>query len=535
MNSKTIDTGLISSLLDNRAYPHETGTIKLLETHISWILLTGDFAYKIKKPVDFGFLDFSTLEKRRFCCQEELHLNRRFASALYLDVVPITGSPEKPEMGGAGMAIEYAVKMRQFDQQGLMSMRAENGLLSTDDIDGIARIVSRFHNNTETASPESPYGEPNDIKHWSEENFQHIKPLLDDASEIHRLENLHTWTRNEWQQKAELMQQRKQQGYIRECHGDLHLDNIALIDGQVTPFDCIEFNPMLRWIDVASETAFIFMDLIHRQFDSFAWRLLNRYLQQTGDYQGLALLRYYLVYRALVRAKVALLKMQQDSEPSNRNRIHAEYLAYADLADRHTQTTPPMLLITHGFSGSGKSFFAEKLAAQLGAIHLRSDIERKRLYGFAPRESTNSEAESGIYNAEAGRITYRHLADTALAILNEGFSVIVDATFINHTQRADFIALAEKAHVSLLILDFKASHQTLIERIESRHRQGHDPSEATPAILQHQIDSDEPLTEQEKNLSIMVDTENETAFEDLIAKIKTIIPFVNQNSAPDLA
>ncbi|HBA65627.1 MAG TPA: aminoglycoside phosphotransferase, partial [Methylococcaceae bacterium] len=286
-----------------------------METHISWILLTGEFAYKIKKPVDFGFLDFSTLEKRRFCCLEELRLNRRFSSSLYLDLVPITGSPEKTQMGGAGMAIEYAVKMRQFDQLGLMSMRAENGLLSTDDIDGIAGIVSRFHNNTETANPESSYGEPDDIKHWSEENFQHIEPLLTDASEIRRLKSLHAWNRNEWQQKAELMRQRKRQGFIRECHGDLHLGNIALIDGQVTPFDCIEFNPMLRWIDVASEIAFIFMDLLHRRFEPFAWRLLNRYLQQTGDYQGLALLHYYLVYRALVRAKVALLRMQQDSDP----------------------------------------------------------------------------------------------------------------------------------------------------------------------------------------------------------------------------
>ena len=521
MNSNPLETRLIPSLLNSRAYPHATGTIKLLETHISWILLTGEFAYKIKKPVDFGFLDFSTLEKRRFCCLEELRLNRRFSPSLYLDVVPITGNSEKPEMGGAGMATEYAVKMRQFDQRGLMSMRAENGLLSADDIDGIARIVSRFHNDTETANPESPYGEADDIKHWSEENFQHIEPLLNDASEIRRMKNLHTWTRSEWQRKAELMRQRKRQGFIRECHGDLHLGNIALIDDQVTPFDCVEFNPMLRWIDVASEMAFIFMDLLHRRFEALAWRLLNRYLQQTGDYQGLALLRYYLVYRALVRAKVALLRMQQDSDPSNRNSIHAEYQACAALAERHIQTPRPMLLITHGFSGSGKSFFAGKLAGQLGAIHLRSDIERKRLYGFAPQASTNSEAGGGIYNAEAGRLTYRHLADTALAILNEGFSVIVDATFLKQTQRADFIALAEKTDASLLILDFKASQQTLIKRIDARQQQGIDPSEATNYILQRQIDSDEPLTRPEHNMTIPVNTESESPFEDLLEEIKT--------------
>lgn len=521
MNSPTLETRLIPSLLNSRAYPHATATIELLETHISWILLTGEFAYKIKKPVDFGFLDFSTLEKRRFCCAEELRLNRRFSSSLYLDVVPITGSFEQPEIGGTGMANEYAVKMRQFDQPGLMSIRAENGLLSSDDIDGIARIVSRFHNGTETANPESPYGEPDDIKHWSEENFQHIEPLLNDASEIHRLNSLHAWTRNEWQDKADLMRQRKRQGFIRECHGDLHLGNIALIDGQVTPFDCIEFNPMLRWIDVASEMAFIFMDLLHRRFEPLAWRLLNRYLQQTGDYQGLALLRYYLVYRALVRAKVALLRMQQDSDPITRNSIHAEYQAYADLAERQIQTTRPMLLITHGFSGSGKSFYAEKLAERLGAIHLRSDIERKRLYGFLPQETTNSSAGEGIYSTEASRLTYRHLADITQTLLKEGFSVIVDATFLKQAQRADFIALTEKARASLVILDFKAGKQTLFGRIESRQQQGTDPSEATPDILQRQIDSDEALTEPEQNITLAIDTESESAFEDLFTAIKT--------------
>ena len=522
MNSKTISTRLIHSLLDSQAYPHETATIELLETHISWVLLTGKFAYKIKKPVDFGFLDFSTLEKRRFCCNEELRLNRRFSTSLYLDVALITGTPERPAMAGKETVIEYAVKMRQFDQEGLMSARAEKGLLSTEDIDGIARIVSRFHNGTETASAESPYGEPDDIKHWSEENFQHIEPLLNDASEIRQLESLHAWTRNEWQQKADLMRQRKRQGFIRECHGDLHLGNIALIDDQVTPFDCIEFNPMLRWIDVASEMAFIFMDLLHRQFKALAWRLLNRYLQKTGDYQGLALLRYYLVYRALVRAKVALLRMQQDSDPIKRNSIQAEYQAYAGLAERHIQTPLPMLLITHGFSGSGKSFYAEKLAEQLGTIHLRSDIERKRLYGFAPQASTNSEAGGGIYNAEASRLTYQHLANTAHAILNEGFSVIVDATFLKQTQRAGFIELAAKTHASLLILDFKASQQTLIERIDSRQQQGTDPSEATPEILQRQIDTNEPLTEPEQNMTITVDTESESAFEKLFSAIQTL-------------
>lgn len=521
MNSAIVDSPLITGLLERRAYRHQTGTVELLETHISWILLTGDFVYKIKKPVDFGFLDFSTLEKRRFCCEEELRLNRRFSTSLYLDVVPITGTAETPTMDGAGEAIEYAVKMRQFDQHGLLSERSERGLLSADEIDNIARIVACFHRNAAVASEDSPYGEPDDIKHWSDENFQHIEPLLTDTSEIRRIERLKDWSRNEWQLKSEMMRQRKRQGFIRECHGDLHLGNITLINGEVTPFDCIEFNPKLRWIDVASEIAFIFMDLTYRKQETFAWRLLNGYLQQTGDTQGLSLLRYYLVYRALVRAKVDLLRMQQDHDAADRLRIQAEYTAYADLAERYTLTEHPMLLLTHGYSGSGKSFYARKLAESLGAIHLRSDIERKRLFGFEAQAQTESSAGAGIYSADAGRLTYLHLAESAREILIEGFNVIVDATFLKQEQRAAFHDAAESTQASLTILDFQASEVVLTKRIESRRLQRIDPSEATLEILQLQIDTAEPLTERDRARTLTVDTESKIAVDELIGAIRS--------------
>ncbi|CAG0998692.1 hypothetical protein MTYP_02723 [Methylophilaceae bacterium] len=515
------DRPLITGLLQPRAYEHDTRSIQLIETHISWILLTGDFAYKIKKPVDFGFLDFTTLEKRRFYCREELRLNRRFCPALYLDVVPVTGTPLHPVMDGAGPAIEYAVKMRQFKAGSLLSERAEKGLLTSDDIDGIAETVGSFHQAAEVARADSVYGEPDGIKHWSEENFEQIEPLLQDDSELQQLQRLRSWSLNEWQQKAGAMRQRKQLGFIRECHGDLHLGNIALFNGKVTPFDCIEFNEELRWIDVASEIAFVFMDLAYRGFESFSWRLLNGYLQRTGDYQGLPLLRYYLVYKALVRAKVALLGRHRDGNPSERQRIRTEYLAHAALATRYTQPAQPMLLITHGFSGSGKSFHAGRLAEEIGAIHLRSDIERKRLFGFQALDDTGSGAGGGIYTAEAGRKTYHHLAETTGTVLSAGFSVIVDAAFLKNEQRSIFQELAESLNLPMAILGFTASAPVLSGRIRLRQQQHSDASEATVEILQQQIASADPFTEQEMKRAISIDTEQEDAHAKLLGAVAT--------------
>ncbi len=515
------DNPLIAGLLSNRAYPHETATIELIETHISWVLLTGEFVYKIKKPVNFGFLDFSTLEKRRFYCQEELRLNQRLSRDIYLEVVPIGGNPSEPQVNGTGPAIEYAVRMRQFEAGSLLSERAENTLLDSGDIDGIAAVVSAFHQSALVAEASSEYGEPQTIRHWCEENFDHIAPLLRDMrTEMPQVDRLRSWVANEWQLKAGLMRQRKQHGFVRECHGDLHLGNIALIAGKITPFDCIEFNPMLRWIDVMSEIAFVLMDLAYRGFESFSWRLLNAYLQQTGDYPGLGILRYYLVYRALVRAKVSLLSEQQLNDNTERQRKHEEYARHIALALRYTVTDRPLLLLTHGFSGSGKSFHAGKLAQEIGAVHLRSDIERKRLFGFAALDNTGSAAQDGIYTAKAGEQTYQHLADMANIALQSGFHVIVDATFLKRAQRDLFLHLAQSLSLPVRILDFTASVITLQQRIAQRQN---DASEATAEILQQQLASADDFGPDELEHTISIDTEQEDAHGGLLLEMKTLL------------
>jgi uncharacterized protein len=516
MSRNNTGFALIKALSEAGAYDHQVAAVSIIETHISWVLLTGQYAYKIKKPVNFGFLDFSTLEKRRFFCYEELRLNQRLAAELYLDVVPITGSTDQPKMGGAGEAIEYAVKMIQFPAGYTLSERAEYGQLVSDEIDQITGIVADFHEIIEKAEEASPYGSSECIKHWFVENFEHIRPLLADEKHKQQLQAIQNWGNEEWANKAGLMLLRKRQGYVRECHGDLHLSNMTLINGKVTLFDCIEFNPKLRWIDVISEVAFLLIDLLHFGYDRFAYRLLNHYLQRTGDYQGMAVLRYYLVYRALVCAKVSLLRHAQQLNDAAYNQACLKYSQFANLAEHFTQASRTLVIITHGYSGSGKSTFAGQLAEKIGALQIRSDIERKRLFGFRAQEHTGSGINNGFYTQEAGRKTYLHLAACAKTVVEAGFSVIIDAAFLKTEQRDLFRQLADECGVQFLIVDFQASDEELCRRVRQRQN---DASEATIAVLQHQHQSAQGFSAEEQAHLITINTESDNALEILLDKI----------------
>jgi aminoglycoside phosphotransferase family enzyme/predicted kinase len=513
---------LIKKLLDSTAYSHSVNAIRLIETHISWVLLTGEYAYKIKKPVNFGFLDFSTLAKRHFFCDEEIRLNQRLAPDLYIEVVPITGSHEQPKMGGRGNAIEYAVKMRQFPSVKTLRERAEDGDLSTDDIDQIAQLIAHFHQTTDKAAVQSHYGTAEDIQYWFVENFEGIRPLLNDAYLLRQLWEIECWGISEWQDKVCVLQTRRQEGFIRDCHGDLHLGNMTFINGEVRLFDRIEFNPMLRWIDVISEVAFLVIDLLHAGYHDYAYRFLNRYLQDTGDYHGVVLLRYYLVYRALVRAKIALLRMTQ--RPSDDcQQAGSDYAALANLAERFSQNNPVFLIITHGFSGSGKSTFASQLSEKIGGLHLRSDLERKRIFGYHAQQNTGSGMNSGVYTSAAGAATYQRLAELAKTVLAAGFSVIVDATFLKMEQRTLFRQLAVTNNHPFFIMDVQAPNEALRRRIEQRH---HDASEATLEVLHQQQQSAQVLTNAEQNEVISVDTENDNALEILLTRLQSLLSIV---------
>lgn len=499
---------LIKLLLNPAAYPHPVTKIELVETHISWVLLTGAYAYKIKKPVQFDFLDFSTLEKRRFYCAEELRLNSRLAPDLYLQVVPITGTAEQVKINGDAEVIEYAVQMQQFASGQLLSEIAHHGGLDGLIIDRLADLVADFHHTAKTDTTTSHYGSATEIQRWFSGNFVHIRPLLEQAEFLQQIEKLAQWGERQLSKNSTLMQQRKENGFIRECHGDLHLGNIALIDQRVTPFDGIEFNPALRWIDVMSEVAFVMMDLQQRGKAGLAYRFLNRYLSQSGDYQGVSLLHYYLVYRALVRAKVALLRWQQHKNPHD----FQEAASYANLAESFSTPKPPLLMITHGFSGSGKSTLGAQLAENLAMIHLRSDVERQRLFGKS-KQGADREINQDIYSPENIQLVYQKLADSSAVMLDAGFSVLVDAAFLQVGQRGLFQQLAAEKQVKFLILDVYAPEAELKQRILQRLELGQDASEATLAVLQHQLKTAQPFTVQEQEKLVQVDSSLDGAVE----------------------
>ena len=484
---------LLIALCNPAIYPHPVDAVKIIETHISWVLLAGAFAYKIKKPVNFGFLDFSSLAKRQFYCAEELRLNRRLSTDLYLEVLPITGTLGQPVLAGTGQVLEYAIKMSQFPSERLLAEMAARRLLDVDCCDQIAERIAAFHDNISVAGDDFPYGDADTVRHWFDENFMQIYPLLTQQPAIAQMQSLQAWGDGEWQAKVMVMQERKQQGFVRECHGDLHLGNMTMIDGKVVLFDCIEFNPELRWIDIMSDVAFLLIDLLHYAYDRYANRALNRYLQLSGDYGGLALLRYYLVYRALVRAKLALLSTNQPCEAPLQEQAWAEYRLFSGLAERFIQAILPTLIITHGKSGSGKSTWAAQMAEHIGAIQLRSDVERKRLFGYRPEQHSAGE----IYSPTASEQTYCRLEQLACQVIKAGFSVIVDATFLKKAQRWSFQQLAQECGVPFLIVDFDITEAALLARIERRQTFQKDASEADASVFQQQIQAAEPLTAEE--------------------------------------
>jgi len=480
---------LIRALLANPAcYNHEVKQLRLFETHISWVVLTGEFAYKIKKPVNLGFLDFSTLALRKQACDDEVRLNRRLAPDTYLDVVAITGRPDKPHIKEHGTAFEYAVKMRQFSPEDTMDKLSDRGELGVEHIDALASRLAQFHLHESAATrADCPYGDPAAIIKPVEDNFRILDGLLADSGQKQRLALLHRWCSAEHERLTPLMLKRRQLGKVRECHGDLHLGNLAWVDGHLIIFDCIEFSPQLRWIDVMSEVAFCFMDLLHRSQRELAFRFLNAWLEICGDYEGVALLRYYAVYRAMVRAKVGALRAQQSA---GNNTVADEYL---QLAQQLIQPKSLELWITHGFSGCGKTTQSQKLLQEQGMVRMRSDIERKRLAGIAATASSSSGTQAGLYAPEASRRIYTHLAQLAAGLLNSGWTVIVDATFLFRWQRNMFREIAKMHSAQLHLLDIQADPATLRQRIALRTIKGGDASEANLQVLQHQIETSEPL------------------------------------------
>ena len=514
---------LIAALQNPALYPHPVDGFQVIETHISWVLLTGSFAYKIKKPMNFGFLDFTDLDRRRHFCGEELRLNQRLADDLYLEVLPITGSESAPQLGGDGPAIEYALKMRQFPQSQLLSAVQARGELTPAHIDALARQIADFHRRTPAVAESHPLCSTQAIIAPMRQNFEQIRPLLTDAPDLRQLDALQAWTEATITRLAPLLSKRAASGSIRECHGDIHLGNATLLGGEVVLFDCIEFNEEFRLIDIASDMAFLAMDLEDRGLKALSRRFVSAWLEHSGDYDALQLLHLYKAYRALVRAKVALFSLAHQSDAVQKAATLRQYRNYANLAESYSAIPTPFLSITCGVSAVGKSHVALRLVEALGAIRLRSDVERKRLFG-EQTEADEGALRAGIYSADATAATYQRLHQLADAALQAGFPVVLDAAYLKREQRAAAWQVAEQNGAPFLILDCQAPMEVIAAWLQQRQAEGSDPSDATLEVIEAQQAGREELSADEQAHSRRVETHQAASLDSLIERVRQRLP-----------
>ena len=504
MTNPSADSPLVRRLLDAAAYPHPTGPIRLVETHISWVFLTGPFAYKVKKPVNLGFLDFSSLERRRHFCHEEVRLSGRFAPELYVAAVPIAGPAESAVVGGGDEPLEWAVKLVQFDEREVLDrVFAERGL-TEDECDRFGRDIARIEESHTIADPIEPWGRPETVLDVVNLNLDQVASRRPDLSE--RAGRLGAWVAAQIDGRRDRMLDRIAAGRIRECHGDLHLANIVLHDGRMMAFDAIEFNPALRWIDCASDVAFLTMDLASRGRADLAAHLRNGWIEAADDHAATGVLRVYEVYRAIVRAAVAAIRGGQTAgEAAARSR--AETDRYLDLALALTTPPKPTLFCTSGVAGSGKTTVAASVVGGCGAVRLRSDVERKRLAGMEATQRPEGDAASrSLYSEAATHAVYRRLAALARDMLATGTSVVIDATCSARWQRDLIAAAARETSAPLVWIDFDVPEETLLARVASRQAAGDDASDASCEVVRRQLAAREPITNEELSHSAAAGT-----------------------------
>lgn len=480
---------LLEALLQPAAYPHPAGEIVHLETHISHIFLVGEYAYKLKKPVDFGFLDFTSLEKRRVACAEEVRLNARLAPDIYLGVSPVcqskSGYHVRQQTCGAGETeAEVLVFMRRFPQEGLLDHLATTGQLTLQLMTDIARQLARFHAAAARGPEIERFGNVSNVRTPVMQNFTQTTPYIGRTVSAATHARLRRWSDEFLRSQATLFAKRVHGGKIVDGHGDLHLRNMCKLDGRVLIFDCIEFNPALRAGDVMSDIAFLIMDLDHRALTTHANRFLNEYLELTRDYDGLQMLDFYRVYRACVRAKV--MSFESDGSPAERRALEQEAASYFDLAEQTLAPRTPGLLITCGVSGSGKTTLARLVASGLDAIIVRSDAVRKHLAGI-PLSTRGEKSGTDIYTTAMTEQTYAALLQHAREIIASGRWAILDAVYGKLSERVVAGSLARDHGIPFGILYCEAPQDELKRRLSLRAAEGHDISDATVAVLEHQL------------------------------------------------
>lgn len=502
---------LIQQMLQPGFYPHGvTEPVRLIQTHISFVLLTGDYTYKIKKPVNFGFLDYSTLAQRQHFCTQELLMNQRTAPEIYLEVLPIIQTGDSFQLGSnlpaitsAEIAVEYALKMREFPQDSLLLSFLERGLLTEQLMADLGREVANFHSRAISNSYIRQFGEVSQIRTAIDYNYLVSQKYIGGPQTQTQYQETKDYTDAFFAKNPELFNRRIAHNKIRECHGDLHLRNIALWHNKILLFDCIEFNEPFRFVDVMYDVAFTVMDLESRGRRDLGNAFLNTYIEQTGDWEGLQLLPLYLSRQAYVRAKVTSLMLDDPAISTAQNAEISETAAhYYKLAWQYTKPRPGKLTLMSGLSGSGKSTAARYLARRTGAIHIRSDAVRKHLGGIP----INERGGQDLYSDEMTAQTYGRLLELGIILADRGWDVILDAKFDRQNLRTDAINQAQSHGLPLQIIYCTAPIEVLRERLQQRRG---DIADATAELLSSQQAAFQPFTELEEISVNIVDTAQE--------------------------
>lgn len=502
---------VLSGLLDVGAYGHPVRSVELVETHISWVLLTGEYAYKIKRPVCYPFLDMRDAGRRLELCHEELRLNRRFAAELYLDVCPIVRRDGRARMGGEGEVIEHAVRMRQFPREQELDRLLASADIDTGELRAFGEALAEIHESLPCATDDAQPGSAAAVRDIITTNAAEAMDLERERFGTGRIEALHPQLIARLDALAPWMEERRAAGRVRECHGDLHGGNVVRWDGALHAFDCLEFEPALRWMDVAQEVAFLLADLDARAAAAHAHAFMSGYLARSGDYAACSGLALYQAHCALVRAKVmALAADERATGPPG-------FDGFVDAAERALAPRHPVLVVMTGLSGSGKTRLASRLAPLLGAVHLQSDVERRRLAGMQPGQRSDSALQSDLYAPQATSEVYAHLARSAGQMLKAGWNVIVDATFTERARRAMLREVAVEAGVPLHVVACHAPVHVLRQRVTERAARGADASEADANVLDWQLQHVEPLQPDEHLVVHQVDTSEDLTGEVLAA------------------